>query len=120
MCACVLLLIMFISYLISRVWSSRVVAVVLVIKGQRFLRIPGKSRNGTEGTEILGNPVPVTPESLTKVARFLPDHPATATACWLAAGWSARAKRAARAQERACKPGGRGEIWGVCGASFWL
>ena len=60
MCACVLLLIMFISYLISRVWSSRVVAVVLVIKGQRFLRIPGKSRNGTEGTEILGIPVPVT------------------------------------------------------------
>mgnify|MGYP004239534181 CR=1 FL=1 len=32
MCACVLLLIMFISYLISRVWSSRVVAVVLVIE----------------------------------------------------------------------------------------
>ena len=51
MCACVLLLIMFISYLISRVWSSRVVAVVLVIKGQRFLRIPGKKseRNGRNG-----------------------------------------------------------------------
>ena len=30
------------------------------IKVQRFLRILAKSRNGTEGTEILGIPVPVT------------------------------------------------------------
>ena len=36
--------------------------------------------------------------------------PRTATACWLAAVWSARGKRAARAHERACKLGGRGEI----------
>ena len=45
----------------------------MYIKGpQRFFRIPGKSRNGTEGTEILGNPVPVT--GIPTVAPFLPDH----------------------------------------------
>ena len=41
-------------------------------KVQRFLRILAKSRNGTEGTEILGSPVPVT--GTPKVALFLPDQ----------------------------------------------
>ena len=42
----------------------------LPIKASEFLRIPAKNRNGTEGTEILGNPLPVT--GIPKVARFLP------------------------------------------------
>ena len=32
----------------------------LPIKASEFLRIPAKNRNGTEGTEIIGIPVPVT------------------------------------------------------------
>ena len=59
----------------SHCYLAYLLAGRIYAKVQRFLRILAKSRNGTEGTEILGIPVPVT--GMSKVARFLPDHAAT-------------------------------------------